>query len=150
VKIWIIHFGKFKSATYEKKFEEYLKLTSKYVECKSVFLPLKKSKSPSDTLREWLDKQSTRITFILLDERGSHFTSRDFSKKIQTIQDSGVPNWIIACGSEHGFDEELKIKSSFLLSLSSMTFAHELAMVVLSEQLYRAHTIIKGHPYHNE
>ena len=105
---------------------------------------------PSDVLNKWLSKRSSRYFLCLLDEKGKSFSSREFSSKFEKIKSSSHTEVIFSVSGPHGFSEELKAKAQLLWSLSPMTFAHELACVVAAEQIYRALTILAGHPYHND
>lgn len=87
---------------------------------------------------------------ILLDEAGQKKTSREFAGLIEKIQLQTYKKVIFIIGGAYGFSNELKKVSNTHLSLSSMTFPHDLVRVVFLEQLYRAFTIIKGLPYHHD
>ena len=86
---------------------------------------------------------------VLLDERGKQFTSPAFADRLQTWRDQGVRTCTFAIGGAYGFSEEVKKKADLLLSLSAMTFPHQLVRVLFAEQLYRAFSIMKGSPYHH-
>ena len=85
---------------------------------------------------------------IALDEFGKKLTSVDFSKSIQKTRDSGVPSVSFIIGGPDGLSSDIKQKANLLLSLSGFTLPHGLARIILCEQIYRAMTIITGHPYH--
>lgn len=87
-------------------------------------------------------------TLVLLDSRGRQFTSEEFARFLDGQQNRSPQPLLFGVGPADGFGEEARKAASLLLSLSKMTFPHELARVVLLEQLYRAFTILKGHPYH--
>jgi 23S rRNA (pseudouridine1915-N3)-methyltransferase len=86
----------------------------------------------------------------VLDERGKSFKSREFSDRIEKIKNGSYTEWIIAVGGAHGYGESVTSRAQLLWSLSTLTFAHELALVVATEQVYRGLTILAGHPYHND
>ncbi len=86
-------------------------------------------------------------TLIALDSRGQQLTSEDLAEFLRKHQDSSA-HLLFAVGGSDGLGEQILQRASFKLSLGKMTFSHELARVVLLEQLYRAFTILKGHPYH--
>ena len=92
----------------------------------------------------------TAPVVVLLDERGRPFSSAEFAGWIGRQRDEGRQNLIFAVGPADGWREESRAHAGLLLSLSRMTLAHELARVVLAEQVYRAFTILAGHPYHRE
>jgi 23S rRNA (pseudouridine1915-N3)-methyltransferase len=85
---------------------------------------------------------------VLLDSRGKQLSSEDFSAWIRTHRDQGLQQLIFAIGPPDGWPKEARKRAGFLLSLGAMTLPHELARVVLAEQIYRAFTILAGHPYH--
>ncbi len=86
---------------------------------------------------------------VLLDEHGTEMRSVDFSKWIEKQGQSGKRIVFIA-GGPYGFSEDMKTKFSQKISLSKMTFSHEIVRIIFLEQLYRAFTIIKGQKYHHE
>ncbi|HET9400746.1 MAG TPA: 23S rRNA (pseudouridine(1915)-N(3))-methyltransferase RlmH [Candidatus Acidoferrales bacterium] len=86
-------------------------------------------------------------TVVLLDAAGKNFTTPEFSKWLQTQRDSGSRELAFLCGGATGFPDDLIKRATLKLSLSSLTMPHEFARVVLAEQIYRAFTILAGHPY---
>jgi len=86
-------------------------------------------------------------TLVLLDAAGKPFTSEQFARWLAQHRDCGSRELIFLCGDAAGFPEALRRKASQKISLSSLTFSHELARVMLAEQLYRAFTLLAGHPY---
>ena len=87
---------------------------------------------------------------VLLDERGKSYTSVEFSEVLERQMASGVKRLVFIVGGPYGFAQEVYDRADAMLSLSPMTFSHQLVRVVFLEQLYRALTIIKGEPYHHE
>jgi len=85
---------------------------------------------------------------VLLDSRGKQMTSEALAAWLGKQQDSGTRRILFAVGPADGWSEEARQRANLLLSLGPMTLAHELAAVVLAEQIYRAFTILKGLPYH--
>lgn len=96
-----------------------------------------KSINPSDRL-------------ILLDERGKEYRSVELAGKIQSLLIGGGKDIVFVVGGAYGFSDEVYSRSNGMLSLSKMTFSHQMVRVIFAEQLYRALTIIKGEPYHHE
>ena len=96
-----------------------------------------------------LQKIKPTDTLVLLDERGSEFGSVAFSQWLQHKQ-SSARNLVFVIGGPYGFSKAVYNRADEQLSLSRMTFSHQLIRVVFAEQLYRACTIIKGEPYHHE
>ncbi|MCF8236629.1 MAG: 23S rRNA (pseudouridine(1915)-N(3))-methyltransferase RlmH [Saprospiraceae bacterium] len=87
---------------------------------------------------------------ILLDEQGEHFNSRGFASYLDQLRLKSPKRLIFILGGAYGFKDEIKSRSAGLLSLSSLTFNHQLARIVFLEQLYRGMTILNGHPYHHD
>jgi 23S rRNA (pseudouridine1915-N3)-methyltransferase len=99
----------------------------------------------------WLDQQSARTAphLILLDSRGKQLSSEDIAAHIGRLRDSGVQHLVFAIGPADGWSPAARARAGTLLSLGPITLPHELARVVLAEQVYRALTILAGHPYHS-
>ncbi|MDB9712532.1 23S rRNA (pseudouridine(1915)-N(3))-methyltransferase RlmH, partial [Flavobacteriaceae bacterium] len=87
---------------------------------------------------------------VLLDENGEHKTSIDFSKFIQKKLNSGIKSLTFIIGGPYGFSNEIKTISNQQISLSKMTFSHEMVRLFFTEQLYRAFSILKNEPYHHQ
>jgi len=98
----------------------------------------------------FLKKIEENSFVIMLDEKGKVFTSKDFAFFLQKKMNIGFKNIYFFIGGAYGFSSELYQKADLKLSLSSMTFSHQLIRVIFLEQLYRAFTILNNHPYHNE
>ena len=90
-----------------------------------------------------------KSTLALLDSRGKEFSSEQLAKFLGDYQDRNPLPLVLAIGGADGFSAEAKSAAQHIISLGKMTLAHELARVVLLEQVYRAFTILKGHPYHS-
>ena len=86
-------------------------------------------------------------TVVLLDDAGKQQTSAQFAKWLGEARDRGAREIVFLCGGAEGFPEALRHRATQKLSLSSLTFSHELARAMLAEQLYRAFAILAGHPY---
>ena len=86
-------------------------------------------------------------TIVLLDDAGKPQTSAQFAKWLGETRDRGTREIVFLCGGAEGFPEALRRRATQKLSLSSLTFSHELARAMLAEQLYRAFAILAGHPY---
>ena len=85
---------------------------------------------------------------ILLDERGKSTGSEDFAQKIAAWRDGGQRTMLIAIGGPDGHDPALRQEAALMLSFGAATWPHQLVRIMLAEQLYRAATILSGHPYH--
>ena len=102
-------------------------------------------------LIEWLSRQQGRTpaVAVLLDSRGKQMTSEAFAAWLGTRRDEGAQHIVFAIGPASGWSEAARGQASLLLSLGPMTLAHALARAVMAEQIYRAFTILTGHPYHS-
>ncbi len=103
-----------------------------------------------DAFLDWLTRQSGRTPAlpVLLDSRGRQMSSEDFAAWIGARRDEGIQHVVFAIGPADGWSGPARRRASLLLSLGPLTLAHSLARLVLAEQLYRACTILSGHPYH--
>lgn len=99
---------------------------------------------------EAVDRERARTTplVVLLDERGKAMASEDFAQWLGRERDGGRQLILFAIGPADGWSTASRKRAALLLSLGTMTMAHELARVVVAEQIYRALTILAGHPYH--
>lgn len=93
-------------------------------------------------------KPSDRV--VLLDEKGREFTSREFSREIQKRMSAADKRLVFVVGGPYGFSDSVYGRADSLMSLSRMTFPHELVRVFFVEQIYRAMTILRGEPYHHD
>jgi len=100
--------------------------------------------------QSFLKKLTPRDTVILLDENGKEFTSEGFAKRLNLWNDRGEKNLVFIVGGAFGFGNALHEKASLKISLSPMTFSHQMVRLIFVEQLYRGFTIIKGEPYHHK
>jgi 23S rRNA (pseudouridine1915-N3)-methyltransferase len=87
-------------------------------------------------------------TLWALDERGASLTSEDFAREVAKLRDEGTSSLAFAIGGADGLDESLRRRANRLIAFSAMTLPHQLVRVLLLEQIYRAATILSGHPYH--
>jgi len=100
---------------------------------------------------ELILKQISTLDFvILLDERGKEFRSLDFSKFIEQKLVSSVNHLVFVIGGPYGFSPEVYARANQQISLSKMTFSHQMIRMFFVEQLYRAFTIMRNEPYHHE
>ena len=122
----------------------YLDRCSAFARCKS------EAFRTEDALIEWLAKQQGRVpaVTVLLDSRGRAMTSEAFAAWLGARRDEGAQHIVFAIGPASGWSAQARERAQLLLSLGTMTMAHALARLVVAEQLYRAFTILTGHPYH--
>ena len=89
-------------------------------------------------------------TLVLLDERGGWATSEGFSEKLEALMVRGTKRLVFLIGGAYGFSDAVYKRADGMISLSVMTFSHQMVRLIFTEQLYRAFTIIKGEPYHHK
>lgn len=143
MKLKVAWIGKTKEPAIQKLTEDYLERISRYVEVEGVAL-----KDEAALLKLCDRNARPRHALILLDSRGKQLSSEALAQFIGDCQDRNSQPLLLAIGAADGFSDAARRAASQVLSLGKMTLAHELARVVLLEQLYRAFTILKRHPYH--
>jgi 23S rRNA (pseudouridine1915-N3)-methyltransferase len=149
VKIKVAWIGKTKEPAIEALTAEYLKRISRYAEVVGVALKdeaaiVSLARGERQNQRQ---QNEERHKLVLLDSRGRQFSSEELAEFLEREQVNAIP-LVFAIGGSDGFSDEARRHAGFTLSLGKMTLPHELARVVLLEQLYRAFTILKNHPYH--
>jgi 23S rRNA (pseudouridine1915-N3)-methyltransferase len=144
MKLRIAWVGKTKEPAISALTADYLKRLGRYAESEPMEV------ASEEALLKAVDKLAarTRPVLVILDQRGRQFTSEEFAEFLSDQQDRGTQQLIFAIGPADGFSAAARHAADLTLSFGKMTLAHELARVVLLEQLYRAFTILKGHPYH--
>lgn len=106
------------------------------------------AKRKSDEAKALLAALPEKAKFVVLDERGKSIASEDFAKKLGRFRDDGVACTAFVIGGADGLDETLRRKADLTLGYGAATFPHQIVRILLAEQLYRAATILSGHPYH--
>ena len=141
MKIRLVMLGKTRRA-------ELRTLLDDYVQRIRHFAPVEVSElreSSATALRKL--KIDSAATWVLLDAAGKQHTSQQFARWLGGLRDRGTREVVFLCGDDFGFPDEVARAATVKLSLSTLTMPHELARVVLAEQLYRAFAILAGHPY---
>ena len=125
--------------------EDYVARSSRYISCATQF------HDSEIALLTWLERLVARTVpiLILLDSRGKQLSSEAFAAHLSRLRDSSLQHLVFAIGPADGWSETARTRANLLLSLGPMTLPHQLARVVLAEQVYRALTILAGHPYHS-
>lgn len=156
MNIKLIAIGKTDDKQLQSLIEHYTKRLSHYIKFELEIIPdLKKVKNLSEDeqkVREGkliLDKVANSDTLVLLDENGKQFTSINFADKLQKHMNSGIKQLIYVIGGPYGFSDEVYQRANAKLSLSLMTFSHQMIRLFFVEQLYRGFTILRNEPYHH-
>lgn len=144
MKIKVAWVGKTKEAAIAALTEEYLKRISRYIPVEGVTV-----RDEADLLAKFGAGAKSKSTLAVLDSRGREYSSEQFAKYLGDYQDRNPLPLVFAIGGADGFSDHARSSARQVISLGKMTHAHELARIVLLEQIYRAFTILKGHPYHS-
>ena len=150
MNVTILAVGRAKAGPLRELFDQYTKrlnfpVTVREVEARGKLPPAQLRKREGDLLLAALPAQAKAI---VLDEAGKALSSADFTSLLGDWRDMGVRDFVFVIGGAEGIAAELHQKADLLLSLGPMTWPHQLARVMLAEQLYRAQSIWSGHPYH--
>jgi 23S rRNA (pseudouridine1915-N3)-methyltransferase len=155
MEIKLIVVGKTKSSELVRLINEYVKRINFYKKFKIIVVNSLKSKKNSEKEIKKIEGENVlkRVKknelIFLLDENGKSFNSKKFadflSNKFKTNK-----SIVFVVGGAHGFSNEIKQKSNEIISLSEMTFSHQIIRLFFTEQVYRALTILNNHPYHND
>ena len=156
MKITLILNGKTEEDYLLKGFSIYEQRLKHYVSFETVVIPaLKNMKALSIEQMKQREGEliikniHTADKLILLDENGKEFNSINFSVFFQQQMNSGVKNIVFVVGGPYGFSDEIYKRANLKISLSKMTFSHQMVRLFFVEQLYRAMTILKNEPYHH-
>lgn len=147
MKITVAWIGKTKQPAIANLTDEYLKRISRYAPVEGTA-----ARDEEALLAGCAGSRGNagrKVTLVLLDSRGREYSSEQFAGFLGDYQSRNPLPLVFAVGGPDGFTEAAKSAAHHVLSLGKMTLAHELARVVLLEQIYRAFTILKGHPYHS-
>ncbi|HYY70381.1 MAG TPA: 23S rRNA (pseudouridine(1915)-N(3))-methyltransferase RlmH [Terriglobales bacterium] len=142
MKLKVAWIGKTKSAAIKALTDEYLDRLSHHGDIEGTEL------ASEEALLKMVNSSKTPPTLVLLDQHGRQLTSEELAEMLEAHQVRGTQSLLFAVGPADGFTQQARHAANLILSLGKMTLAHELARVVLLEQLYRGFTIVKGHPYH--
>ena len=137
VKVSVLFIGKPRDAHLNAFAEEFLKRSSRYGKCEMREIP--------DGRDDWWDKAASAFK-VLLDPAGKRWDSTQFIALVERMEMEGR-DLVFVIGGADGLPSHWKPRADLLLSLSPMTFPHELARAMLAEQIYRAFTTLRGHPY---
>ena len=157
MNIKLILVGKTEEKYLREGIEIFEKRLKNYINFEMIIIPsLKDTKSLSPQIvkekeGELILKQVSKYDkIILFDEQGLEFTSMDYSVFLQKHMNAGVKNLCFVVGGAFGFSDEVYKKADQKVALSKMTFSHQMIRLLIVEQIYRAFTILKNEPYHNQ
>jgi len=157
MKIKLIAIGKTDNKQLQTLMEVYQNRLKHYINFQLEIIPdIKNSKNLSQVQQKEkegaliLNKLSPTDQLVLLDEKGKEFRSIEFSKYLQKKMLSGIKQLVFVIGGPYGFSDAVYKKATGKISLSKMTFSHQMIRLFVIEQLYRGFTILKNEPYHHE
>ncbi|MBX2828353.1 MAG: 23S rRNA (pseudouridine(1915)-N(3))-methyltransferase RlmH [Flavobacteriaceae bacterium] len=156
MKITLLAIGKTDDKNLQVLIDNYMKRLKHYVSFSLEVIPdIKNSKHLSEAQQKELEGQeilkrlSNSDTLVLLDENGKMFDSVGFSGYLQKKMNSGLKNLVFVIGGPYGFSKAVYEKAQGKVSLSQMTFSHQMVRLFFVEQLYRGFTILRNEPYHH-
>ncbi|MEO6910879.1 MAG: 23S rRNA (pseudouridine(1915)-N(3))-methyltransferase RlmH [Edaphobacter sp.] len=134
-----------KSEATDRLLTDYIERCVRYLPCEA------QTFEEEPAFLNWLGRQPGRepAYAVLLDSRGQQFSSEEFAERLCNLRDGGTQRLVLAIGPADGWSAVALQHAGLLFSLGRMTLPHQLARVVLAEQVYRALTILAGHPYHS-
>lgn len=157
MEICILSIGKINNPWLSEGIKSYESRISNYIKFSINILP--DIKNVKNLTKENIKEEEGRLILanisgsdlvVLLDEKGQEFTSREFADWIQKKLNSGRKKLVLIIGGPYGFSKNVYDRADSKIALSKMTFTHEMAKLLLIEQLYRAMTILRGEPYHHD
>lgn len=157
MKIVVIAVGKTSTEYISRGVDEFLKRANRYLGVELTVIPdIKNSKALTEEAQKQQEGRNILASLqpgdivTLLDERGKELTSREFSGMIERRMVQGTKRLVFVIGGPYGFSKEVYERADSKLSLSRMTFTHEMVRLFFVEQIYRAMTIMRGEPYHHD
>ena len=157
MNIKLIAIGKTDNKNLQSLIDDYIKRLSFYIKFDlDIIADIKNVKNLSESQQKEkegeiiLSKITPTDQLILLDENGKTFSSMAFSEELQKKMNSGIKTLVFVIGGPYGFSEDVYKKAFGKISLSQMTFSHQMVRLFFIEQLYRGFTILKNEPYHHQ
>jgi 23S rRNA (pseudouridine1915-N3)-methyltransferase len=157
MKIKLLAIGKTDNKNLIQLIDEYKNRLKHYIKFELEIIPdIKNAKHLSEIQQKEkegemiLSKLQNTDQLVLLDDKGTDFTSVEFSKYLQKKMNAGIKQMVLVIGGPYGFSDAVYKKANGKISLSKMTFSHQMIRLFILEQLYRGFTILKNEPYHHE
>lgn len=157
MKLTLLVIGKTDMGYLNTGINEYVKRLKHYINFEIEVIPdIKKSKNTTAELQKRkegeliLAKDYAGKELHLFDEKGRMFSSREFAAFLEKKMASGLKELVLVIGGPYGFSDEVVKKANSKISLSKLTFSHQMVRILCVEQIYRALTILKGEPYHHD
>ena len=157
MKTCLLVIGKTDAAYIREGIEEYERRLKRYIPYEMKVLPdVKNARNMGESLQKEkegemiLEQLQATDLVVLLDEKGRQYTSVEFSEYLAQKMLGGIKRLVFVIGGPYGFSEMVYQRANDKLSLSKMTFSHQMVRMIFAEQIYRAMTILQGEPYHHE
>ncbi|MBF6652359.1 23S rRNA (pseudouridine(1915)-N(3))-methyltransferase RlmH [Flavobacterium columnare] len=157
MNIRLIAIGKTDNKNLQTLIDDYIKRLSFYVKFDlEIIADIKNAKNLSETQQKEkegeliLAKLTTTDYLVLLDENGKSLSSVGFSEELQKKMNSGIKTLVFVIGGPYGFSDSVYKKAKGKISLSAMTFSHQMVRLFFIEQIYRGFTILRNEPYHHQ
>ena len=157
MNIKIIAVGKTDNKNLQTLIDDYAKRLSFYIKFEiEIIADIKNAKNLSESQQKEkegeliLSKLQPNDQLILMDENGKTFSSIEFANELQKKMNSGIKTLVFVIGGPYGFSDAVYLKATSEISLSAMTFSHQMVRLFVVEQLYRGFTILKNEPYHHQ
>mgnify|MGYP005999424537 FL=1 len=157
MKIKLLAIGKTDDKNLHQLIEVYQKRLKHYIKFELEIIPdIKNAKNLSEVQQKEkegeliLSKLKNTDQLVLLDDKAKQFTSIEFSQYLQKKMNTGIKQLVLVIGGPYGFSDAIYKKAQGKISLSKMTFSHQMIRLFIVEQLYRGFTILKNEPYHHE
>lgn len=157
MKLILLAVGKTDTAPLEALITDFERRLNRYIPFEIRIVPDIRAKGKAEP--GWLrEKEAEAIlralqpqdTLWLLDEKGREYSSRGFAGQLQKCMNAGPKRLVLVIGGAYGFDQSLRERADKVVSLSKMTFNHQVVRLLAVEQLYRGFSILRGDPYHND
>ncbi len=157
MKVCLLVIGKTDASYIREGIAEYEKRLTRYIPYEMKVLPdVKNAKNLTESLQKEREGEMLLEQFqpgdfvVLLDERGRQYSSMEFSQFLAQKMLGTVKRLVFVVGGPYGFSDGVYKRANDKISLSKMTFSHQMVRMIFAEQIYRAMTILKGEPYHHE
>lgn len=157
MKITLLVIGKTDAAYLGEGIGEYVKRLNHYISFEIEVIPDIRKKSNMTATQQKITEGELILTKLqpgkelhLFDENGSQFTSHEFARFLERKMASGLKELVLVVGGPYGFSDEVYKNAASKISLSKLTFSHQMVRLLCVEQIYRAFTILKGEPYHHD
>lgn len=163
MKVYIVAFGKLKTPGIREAVDYYIRNTRSFCQVEEVELKPAHAPDKSAATKTIVRKKEAEIllqkletilfpkgVFFLLNEKGKGAITLEWANQFRKLEESSIPDVAFVVGGAFGIADSVRLKSKGMFSLGPQTISHEIARLVLAEQIYRAFSVLRGHPYHHE